>query len=372
MKIDCLKNSRIPIPIPIPIPNDPNSFNWKTLVLSSGHHYRFIDQNEDAEDVVLCFHGFPDLAFGWRYQIVELVRRTYRVIVPDLLGYGGTSKPIEIEPYRFSRICSSVCEILDHLKVKKVILLGHDWGAPLSGRFLFYFPDRIRAWVTICAPPKAGPKPGQAFIDFKTVIRKSIPHFGYQLYFMNERSGIELTRWTKSFLLLVYCHLARQLISSNARQLTASASGGQPSYVLEGVLRERLMESKDLLEDVEVKDPETEYYINEFRRGGMMGPVNWYKTRELNHSDDLTYKIPSTFPKNIPSLFIQATADEALPPSMISRSQLNELFPGGNLKVIQIKGANHWLLQDPEYRDEFTNELCDWIDEEMKKFKFKL
>lgn len=355
-----------------PLPTDPSSFTWKYLIVSSGHEYRYIDQNEDAKDVVLCFHGFPDLAFGWRYQIVELVRRGYRVIAPDLLGYGGTSKPTEIEPYTFLRISSSVREILDHLKVKKVVLVGHDWGAALSGRFLFYFPERIQAWVTVCAPPFPGPKPGAGLVDLPTAIRTSMTHFGYQLYFMGEAAGKELTRWTKTFLLVVYCHMARQLISPEARKVAASAAGRKPSYVLEGVFRERLMESKDFLEHAEVNDPETEYYISEFRRGGLIGPVNWYKTRVLNYLDDLAYNLPETFPKNIPSLYIQATEDEALPPTLVSESQLDERFPGRNLKVIQIKGANHWLLQDPQHRDKFTAELCNWIDKQVKTLKHKL
>ncbi|KAG0151593.1 hypothetical protein CROQUDRAFT_651008 [Cronartium quercuum f. sp. fusiforme G11] len=353
-------------------PTAPSSFTWKHHVTRSGHKYRYIDQNEAAKDVVLCLHGFPDLAYGWRYQILELVRRGYRVIVPDLLGYGGTSKPTEVEVYTYRSMCESISEILDHVHVKKVILLGHDWGAALSGRFLLYFPHRVRAWATICVPPVGRPNLSMSDIDWSVVVRTMFPNFGYQLYLMGDEAGEELTLYVKTFLLIVYCHMANSLPSKKARQVAAVAAAGKPSYVLEGVIRERVLGSKDVLESAEINDKETKYYVDQFKRGGFVGPVNWYKTRSLNYQEELAVRLPETYPKNVPSLFVRVTKDEALPPELSSDEQLAELFPGGNLKTVTIEGANHWVLQDPHFRDTFTTTLCDWVDIQAKTSKSHL
>ena len=52
-----------------------------------------------GDRLALLLHGFPELAFSWRYQIPILVEHGYRVWAPDLRGYGGTDKPMGIENY---------------------------------------------------------------------------------------------------------------------------------------------------------------------------------------------------------------------------------------------------------------------------------
>ena len=47
--------------------------------------------------VVLC-HGFPELAFSWRHQVPALTDAGFRVVVPDLRGYGASSAPVELAP----------------------------------------------------------------------------------------------------------------------------------------------------------------------------------------------------------------------------------------------------------------------------------
>lgn len=65
------------------------------------------------------------LSFG---KIVpQLTREGYGVIVPEMLGYGGTDKPTGLAAYSRGRICHSMAEILTTEGVGKVIILGHDW-----------------------------------------------------------------------------------------------------------------------------------------------------------------------------------------------------------------------------------------------------
>ena len=59
--------------------------------------------------------------YGWRYQIGPWVRRGYRVVVPDMLGYGGTQKPIEASEYSTKKLCADLAALLDLLEIKTAV-----------------------------------------------------------------------------------------------------------------------------------------------------------------------------------------------------------------------------------------------------------
>lgn len=68
---------------------------------------------------ILFLHGFPDSSFSWRHQIGYFSNRGYGLIVPDLLGYGGTSKPEEVEAYRLKKMSEEVVGILSSLTLAR-------------------------------------------------------------------------------------------------------------------------------------------------------------------------------------------------------------------------------------------------------------
>lgn len=65
---------------------------------------------------------------NYKHFMVELATRGYGVVLPELLGYGETDKPTNLEAYAFNLICKQVVGILDAEGVQKVIALGHDFG----------------------------------------------------------------------------------------------------------------------------------------------------------------------------------------------------------------------------------------------------
>lgn len=83
----------------------------------------------------------------------------------------------------------------------------------------------------------------------------SFPSCSYQLYFIGEKAAVELTLYAKTFLLVIHCYLANRLVNSKARQVAAAAGTSKPSWVLENVLRDRVLKSKDVLESAEINDP---------------------------------------------------------------------------------------------------------------------
>lgn len=65
-----------------------------------------------------CAH---DVRYGWRYQIGPWVREGYRVVVPDMLGYGETDKPEDIGNYTTKQLCADLVAILDLIGVHKIV-----------------------------------------------------------------------------------------------------------------------------------------------------------------------------------------------------------------------------------------------------------
>lgn len=131
--------------------------------LSTGRTYHYIDEHtENYGTTLLCVHGFPDLAYGWRLQVTPWVAQGYRVIAPDMLGYGKTDMPLDPSAYTTKRLCDDLAALLDHLGVRKVVstgfssfssivlssaqvVIGHDWGSLIAGRFALWYPDRLLA-----------------------------------------------------------------------------------------------------------------------------------------------------------------------------------------------------------------------------------
>jgi pimeloyl-ACP methyl ester carboxylesterase len=99
---------------------------------------------------VLLLHGFPDSHKLWRYQIPALVAGGFRVIAPDLRGYGFTDIPKGgVAAYRMDQLVADVVSLLDVLGVAKVRLVGHDWGAGIGWQAAIAHPDRIDRYVAI-------------------------------------------------------------------------------------------------------------------------------------------------------------------------------------------------------------------------------
>ena len=110
----------------------------------------------NGEPVVLL-HGFPDSRFLWRYQMQALLDNGYRVIAPDLKGYGDSSKPAAVEDYRLPIVVNEVLGILDTMGVSSFHLIGHDWGAAISWIIAATTPDKVKKLITLSVGAPGNP-----------------------------------------------------------------------------------------------------------------------------------------------------------------------------------------------------------------------
>jgi pimeloyl-ACP methyl ester carboxylesterase len=98
---------------------------------------------------VLLLHGFPDTAALWRHQVGPLVDAGFRVITPDLRGYGRSSKPEDPGAYAIPFLAGDALAVLDDAGAERAHVVGHDWGAALAWSIGAFVPDRVDHLVTV-------------------------------------------------------------------------------------------------------------------------------------------------------------------------------------------------------------------------------
>jgi pimeloyl-ACP methyl ester carboxylesterase len=139
---------------------------------------------------LLFLHGFPSHSHDWHHQIKHFSKKGYGIICPDLLGYGATSKPSDLQAYTGKGMAKDIAGILQHENIEKVVGVAHDWGSFLLGRIANYYPSILSklVFLDIGYTP-----PGVALTrDMVTKIDSSIQAglgfscFGYFLFFADK------------------------------------------------------------------------------------------------------------------------------------------------------------------------------------------
>lgn len=128
---------------------------------------------------VICVHGWPELASSWRHQVAHLSNRGHRVAAMDVRGYGGSSAPAEIERYTLRELAGDVAAVAAALDDGPVVLVGHDWGAPIVWNTAVIHPTRVRAVAGMSVP--YSPPMGFSLLDVFDQVYAG--RFFYMLHF---------------------------------------------------------------------------------------------------------------------------------------------------------------------------------------------
>ena len=97
-------------------------------------------------------HGFPESWFSWRHQIDALAAAGFRVVAPDMRGYGKSDAPQAIDQYTILHLVGDMVGILDALGAATAVIVGHDWGASVAWQAALMRPDRFKAVAALSVP----------------------------------------------------------------------------------------------------------------------------------------------------------------------------------------------------------------------------
>ena len=102
------------------------------------------DCGDEAAPAAILLHGFPDSSSVWNKVTPLLVAGGYRVIAPDMRGFGETDMPARLADYDIGTGAAvDVVAIMDRLNIARAHLVGHDFGAPVAWSLAAKRPDRF-------------------------------------------------------------------------------------------------------------------------------------------------------------------------------------------------------------------------------------
>jgi pimeloyl-ACP methyl ester carboxylesterase len=161
-----------------------------------------VDDHGAGTPVVLL-HGFPDSSYLWRNQIPFLVEHGFRVVAPDLRGFGSSDKPSEVAAYALPVVVGDVVAILDALSIQRAHIVGHDWGAAVAWLLATLQPDRVDKLVVLSVPHLSVPRSLRAremawyqlFFQFEGVAEETIAYDDWAFLREWSRGDGDLERW---------------------------------------------------------------------------------------------------------------------------------------------------------------------------------
>ena len=107
----------------------------------------YVDENPRARRTVLLLHGEPSWSFLYRFMIPPLADAGFRVLAPDLVGFGRSDKPGHVDDYSYAGHVRWMRAFVEQLALKRVTLFCQDWGGLIGLRVLAETPDRFARLV---------------------------------------------------------------------------------------------------------------------------------------------------------------------------------------------------------------------------------
>ncbi|KAF7546880.1 hypothetical protein G7046_g9176 [Stylonectria norvegica] len=324
------------------VPNDPRVQSATAEIRGKTYKYTLSQAEVSPIATMVLIHGFPDLGFGWRYQVPYFTSLGFRVLVPDMLGYGGTDAPEALEEYTLKSISADIRELVQKVVGPgQIILGGHDWGGAFVWRMAMWYPEMIQGVFSICTPYNA---PSSTFVSLENIIASgNLLNFRYQLQFKGPEVEANIRGEEK------------------VRQFLNGMYGGAGPNREKGFTAEEgiLLDNLSLLKRTKLlSEDELSYYTQQYllqKDPQLRGPLNWYRTRELNFQDELPLTEKGTYKLKMPALFITATEDTALPPSMsLGMEQRFDNLTRGEVQ------SSHWALWQAS--DEVNRQVAKWAD----------
>jgi pimeloyl-ACP methyl ester carboxylesterase len=120
--------------------------------------------------LLVLLHGFPDHWASWRGQVDTLARAGYRLVMPDMRGYGKSDKPRGVQAYSERMLASDVVGLIRWAGRESAIVVGHDWGGAAAWRTAIRYPEAVEKLIILnCAHPTAMRK--KIFSDPRQLVR---------------------------------------------------------------------------------------------------------------------------------------------------------------------------------------------------------
>ncbi|KNA20320.1 hypothetical protein SOVF_053100 [Spinacia oleracea] len=245
----------------------------------NGINMHIAEIGDPTKGTILFLHGFPELWYSWRHQLLSAAAAGYHAVAPDLRGYGDTDAPPCSASYTSFHVVGDLISLLDFLKVEQVFLVGHDWGAIIAWHFSLFRPDRIKALINLSVPfmPR---NPNRRPIDG---LRLALGDDFYMCRFQEpgemeeEFNSIDTARLMTQFLL---------------------SRDPKPPIIPKGKLAASAEKAIDL--PPWLSEDDINYFAKKFKQTGFTGGLNYYRAMNLTWElmapwTGMQVKVPAKF-----------------------------------------------------------------------------
>jgi len=320
----------------------------KTIQTSRGFTYTYyVSKASKGKPTIFLLHGWPDSAALWEDLATKhVVPAGYGVIIPDCLGYGGSSKPTDVNAYNPVGLTNDFSEILSAEEIEKVIVGGHDWGAALTNRFYVFHPERCAGVFTFNVAVVPQP-PGPVVLDFiKPLMKKGDGYFRFEYWYL-------FTEPVNGPALI------DKHVESLFTAVHAEPETWRETLCAEDGLRKWLEEDKKGPVQAYATDKMRHEFVERLSRDGFTGPLCYYRTQTEGVSYEQEKELSAERYKiDVPYLFIAGMLDIICLPKAIEQAKSLGLTP--HLTVEEVD-AGHWcMLAKPK---EVGEALLKWLAE---------
>jgi len=284
----------------------------------------FLLEQGEGPLVVLC-HGWPELSYSWQHQIPAIAAAGFRVVAPDMRGFGRTSAPADVDAYSIFDNVGDMVALVAASGEKQAVIIGHDWGAPVAWHAAMFRPDVFTAVAGLSVPP---PFRGRGR-PLDSLRESGITNFYWQYF---QTPGVAEREFERDVALTMRTLLGRGFSDPAASLLIEDGKGFLGDAQADRPLPDWLSEA-DLV-----------FFTEAYKKSGFRGGLNWY--RNIDRNWELTAPWQGAQIRQ-PSLFIAGSKDAVITGLIGAKrvADMERVVPNLKRKLI-IEGAGHWIQQE--------------------------
>lgn len=269
---------------------------------------------------IWLLHGFPECWHSWREQIAPLAAAGYRVLVPEMRGYGNSSAPEDVAAYSLLTLCADIQQAMDALGQQQACIVGHDWGAVVAWHLALLEPQRVTALVTLSVPFAGRPK--RPAVEIMRELFSD--RFNYILYFQQAGVAEQELDADIAASLLHFMHDSERLLDNKSPD--ARLFDGLPSH----------RAPPDWCPPADFQP-----YLATFARHGFRGALNWYRNFERNWQQTAPL---AGLKVTQPTLFMLGDRDPVGQLEAVTLQRMPNSVP--LLEQHQLKDCGHWVQSE--------------------------
>ena len=325
--------------------------------------------------LVVLLHGFPEIAYSWRKVMPALADAGYRVVAPDLRGYGRTTGwsanyDDDLRPFRLLNCVRDVMGLVAALGYRHAAtVVGHDFGASVAAWCALARPDVFRSLALMSAPfggppdlpfatdgqpPEVPPSP--TIHEALAALPRSRKH--YQWYYSTRPANAQMwhcKQGVHDFLRAYFHHKSADWKENRPYRLAARSAqelAKMPTYYIMDLADDMpAAVAKGMPSAVEIAacrwlpDRELAVYAAEYQRNGFQGGLNWYRSRTSGaFESELQLFAGRTI--DVPSIFISGKSDWGVQQRPGAFEKMQQATCTRMVGAHLLDGAGHWVQQE--------------------------